>query len=97
MTLEKWSADKAKLDEVRGHLFDMETYLNRADEALQAMAGLHEVENPARYKAALNCVVDVLHKEIENLRESWEPAFELVREAAPALADKVVTGLGRKE
>ncbi len=89
MTGKPWSADGAKLEKVRGHLLDMDAQLNRADEALVAMEGLVDIENPARYKAALNCVVDVLHAEIKNLRESWEPAFELVKEAAPALADKV--------
>jgi hypothetical protein len=97
MTGEIWSADKAKLETVRGHLFDIEDHINRAEEALQAMAGLVDIENAARYKAALNCVVDDLHKEIKNVRQSWEPAFELVREAAPSLTDKVEAGLNRAE
>ncbi len=82
MTKEMWSPDKAKLDEVRGHLFDMEDHLNRAEEALEAMTGLVEVENPARYKAAVNIIMDVLYGEIKNVRESWKPAYELVQEAA---------------
>ncbi len=97
MTEEIWSADKAKLDEVRGHLFDMDDHLSRAEEALEAMTGLVEVENPARYKAALNIIMDVRYGEIKNVRESWKPAYELVREAAPSLVDKAEAGLSRVE
>ena len=48
MTGEVLSGDRAKLETVRGHLFEMEVHINAADEALTAMAGLHDVENPAR-------------------------------------------------
>ncbi len=61
------------------------------------MEGLVDIENPARYKAAINILVDVLYTQVKNLRESWEPAFELAREAAPALADKTEAGLTRIE
>ncbi len=75
MTEKPWSADGAKLDEVRGHLFNMEDHITRAEEALDAMAGLLDIENPHRYKAALNCISDIVKEQIGETREVWREAF----------------------
>ncbi len=89
MTEEIWSADKAKLHEVRGHLFDMEDHITRAEEALDAMAGLLDIENPARYKAALNCISDIVKEQIGETREAWHQAFDAAGGISGAEAAKI--------
>ncbi len=76
MTEEIWSADKAILDTVRGHIFDMEDHLGRAEEGVTALAGLVELKDAHAYRAAVNCIADVLIEEIGGIRAKFRLAME---------------------
>ena len=60
----------------RRHLFDMEDHITRAEEAVEALMGFIDMENPHAYRAAVNCIADILKREIDGIQEHFSLAFE---------------------
>ncbi len=79
MTDEMWSADRAKLKTVRGHVFDMEDHLTCAEEGVQALMGFVDITDAHAYRAAINVIADVLNKETTAIREHFRLAWEAVQ------------------
>ncbi len=79
MTEKLWSADGAKLDEVRGHVFDMEDHLTCAQEGVQALMGFVDMTDAHAYGAAVNVIADVLNKEMSGIREHFRLAWKAAK------------------